>query len=110
LYSGNLSHAQDMYRRAGHQQTLTLALHRGLQSMADSNVVHFDLKGDNVFLDALLPGSGVKDLLDAPTERLPFRVVVGDFGEACILASPDEQQYRYLGPTCSLPASLHCST
>lgn len=47
----------------------------------ESNVVHFDLKCSNVLLDPL-PGVGESHFWSPPTEELPFRVVLADFGEA----------------------------
>ena len=45
------------------------------------NVVHFDLKCSNVLLDPL-PGVDESHFWSPPTEELPFRVVLADFGEA----------------------------
>eukprot|EP00803_Ostreobium_quekettii_P011561 evm.model.scf_130EXC.3 EVM.evm.TU.scf_130EXC.3 scf_130EXC:70133-76671(-) len=46
----------------------------------ENNVVHFDLKCSNVLLDPL-PGIE-SHFWSPPTEELPFRVVLADFGEA----------------------------
>ncbi len=60
-----------------------------MQALAVENVVHFDLKCDNVLLE---PAEGTpqgefwRPLSEAP----PFRVVLGDFGESCMYGCADD--------------------
>lgn len=50
-------------------------------SLQAGNVVHFDLKPQNIYLEPL-PGVSDSDFWNPPTDEPPFRVVVGDFGES----------------------------
>jgi serine/threonine protein kinase len=55
---------------------------RPLQGLAARNIVHYDLKCDNVLLDPL-PGSAADANFWAPGAAAPpFRVVLADFGES----------------------------
>ena len=49
--------------------------------LLDGNVVHFDLKAGNVFLDPK-PGVSEAEFWMPQTEEPPFTVVIGDFGES----------------------------
>lgn len=53
-----------------------------VQGVHAANVVHFDLKCDNVLL-APLPGRSSADVWqpDAAAKKAAFRVVLADFGE-----------------------------
>lgn len=55
--------------------------------LLDSGVVHFDLKCDNVLLEPLpeLKSDSVGFWAPQSTTRLPFRVVLADFGESKLL-------------------------
>jgi hypothetical protein len=52
--------------------------------LLDAGVVHFDLKCDNVLLEAL-PGGG--EFWAPRTPRPPFRVVLADFGESKLFSA-----------------------
>jgi hypothetical protein len=52
-----------------------------LQTLLNANVVHFDLKCDNVLLDPA-PAASAEDFWRPPSAHLPFRVVLADFGES----------------------------
>lgn len=56
-----------------------------LQALREKNVVHFDIKGDNVLLEAL-PGVSEHEFWAPSSSRLPFRVVFADFGESTVFA------------------------
>ena len=45
------------------------------------NVVHFDLKPQNIYLESL-PGTTDTEFWAPPTETPTFRIVIGDFGES----------------------------
>jgi serine/threonine protein kinase len=51
------------------------------QALHEANVVHFDIKCDNVQLDPL-PGTSHADIAAPPTAEPTFRVVLVDFGES----------------------------
>lgn len=53
----------------------------GVQVMRAANVVHFDIKGDNILLEAEA-GCSEEDFWAPPTSDPPFRVVLADFGES----------------------------
>lgn len=53
--------------------------------MRAANVVHFDIKGDNVLLDAL-PGLSEQEFWTPATTKLPFKVVFADFGESVVFS------------------------
>ena len=68
------------------------------QVLSDENVVHFDLKCDNILLEAL-PLDGKDEMSKASTdealmrplsEEPPFRVILADFGESRMYGSPDD--------------------
>ena len=52
-----------------------------LQEVAEQDVVHFDLKCDNVFLEAL-PGVQEQSFWSPVSEAPPFMVILGDFGDS----------------------------
>ena len=52
------------------------------QALHAANVVHFDLKCDNIQLEPL-SGASSADVAAPPSEQPPFRVVLIDFGESC---------------------------
>lgn len=54
----------------------------GMQVLLNGNVVHFDLKLGNVFLEPKSERVSDSDFWCPPTEELPFNVVIGDFGES----------------------------
>jgi serine/threonine protein kinase len=56
--------------------------------MRAANVVHFDLKGDNILLEPL-PGCSEDDFWAPTSSRLPFNVVLADFGESKIFSALD---------------------
>jgi hypothetical protein len=51
------------------------------QALMEANVLHFDLKCDNVLLE-LLPGVADADFWAPSNAAPPFRVVLADFGES----------------------------
>ena len=53
-----------------------------LQALSEQEVVHFDLKCDNVLLD-MLPGASIEDFWQPATDQPAFRVVLADFGDSC---------------------------
>lgn len=55
------------------------------------NVVHFDLKPQNIYLEPL-PGTSDADFWAPPTETPTFRIVIGDFGESKMFP-PDSSSY-----------------
>ncbi|KAK9811788.1 hypothetical protein WJX72_010021 [[Myrmecia] bisecta] len=77
----------------GPQLRLYLALFAqvlaAVQVLGLANVVHFDLKCDNILLEAL-PGCSEEDFWSPPSaDALPFRVVLADFGESRMFTSAD---------------------
>ena len=56
--------------------------HADLQAVADQEVVHFDLKCDNILLEAL-PGVSEEQFWAPTIDTPPFRVVLADFGDSC---------------------------
>lgn len=58
----------------------------GMQVLAAANVVHFDLKCDNILLEAAVGASEAEFWLPA-SARPPFRVVLADFGESRMYSS-----------------------
>jgi hypothetical protein len=60
------------------------------QVLADQNIVHYDIKGDNVFLEASTPRATLDDLLNAPSEEPPFVAVLADFGETRMFRSTED--------------------
>ena len=52
------------------------------QALSEQEVVHFDLKCDNVLLD-MLPGASIEDFWRPTTDQPAFRVVLADFGDSC---------------------------
>ena len=59
------------------------------QALAQDNVVHFDLKCDNVLLEPLT-GASDAEFWRPGSSRPPFRVVLADFGESRMYASADD--------------------
>lgn len=53
-----------------------------LQAVADEDVVHFDLKCDNILLEAL-PGVPEQQFWAPTSSRPPFKLVLADFGDSC---------------------------
>ena len=51
------------------------------QVLHDANVVHFDVKCDNIQLDPL-PGASAADIAAPPNATPLFKVVLVDFGES----------------------------
>ena len=68
------------------------------QVLSDENVVHFDLKCDNILLDVLpldskdetSKASTDEALLRPLSEEPPFGVILADFGESRMYGSPDD--------------------
>ena len=58
----------------------------GWQVLATANVVHFDLKCDNVLLEAAA-GASEAEFWRPASARPPFRVVLADFGESRMYSS-----------------------
>jgi len=56
--------------------------------MRAANVVHFDLKGDNILLEQL-PGCSEEDFWAPMSSRPPFNVVLADFGESKVFSALD---------------------
>lgn len=56
--------------------------------LARDNVVHFDLKSDNVLLERA-PGASEDEFWRPSAARPPFRVVLADFGESRMYTSAD---------------------
>ena len=52
-----------------------------MQAVSEQGVVHFDLKCDNIFLQAR-PGITEQDFWSPPSEEPQFEVVLGDFGDS----------------------------
>lgn len=52
------------------------------QELAMEQVVHFDLKCDNVLLEPL-PGVEEAAFWAPASDQLPFQVVLADFGDSC---------------------------
>ena len=52
------------------------------QAVAEQEVVHFDLKCDNILLEAL-PGTSQQEFWAPSTDRPPFKLVLADFGDSC---------------------------
>ena len=61
-------------------------------AMAERGVVHYDLKCDNVLLAPLDPAAPWESLWDL--DRLPFRVVLADFGESRLFRPGDDPATR----------------
>lgn len=66
-----------------------------LATLQAGNVVHFDLKPQNIYLEPL-PGTRDADFWMPPTEAPTFRVVIGDFGESKMF--PPESSSHTLRP------------
>lgn len=60
----------------------------GVEVLAQDNVVHFDLKCDNVLLEPVA-GAAEDEFWRPGSARPPFRVVLADFGESRMYASAD---------------------
>ena len=58
----------------------------GVQVLALDNVVHFDLKCDNVLLEPVA-GASDADFWRPGSARPPFHIVLADFGESRMYAS-----------------------
>ena len=54
-----------------------------LKEIRSQNVVHFDIKSDNILLEPL-PGVSEADFWSPPGCSLPFRIVFADFGESVV--------------------------
>lgn len=52
-----------------------------VQSIMEANILHFDLKCDNVLLEPL-PGVAEAEFWAPQEAEPPFRVVLADFGES----------------------------
>ena len=71
-----------------------LQVAEAVQTIHEDDVVHFDLKCSNIFLEAL-PGFAKGDnFWVAQIDEPPFRVVVGDFGEAMLMGDEYEPTLR----------------
>ena len=54
----------------------------GLQEVLKEDVVHFDLKCDNILLE-MLPGVREEEFWYPSTDQPEFKVVLADFGDSC---------------------------
>ncbi|KAL3131548.1 hypothetical protein ABBQ38_007850 [Trebouxia sp. C0009 RCD-2024] len=61
-----------------------------LKAVADQDVVHFDLKCDNILLEAL-PGISEEQFWQPTTDTPPFKVVLADFGDSCDFSLSDQK-------------------
>ena len=59
-----------------------------VQEMRAANMVHFDLRGDNILLEQL-PGCSEEEFWAPLTSRPPFNVVLADFGESKMFSALD---------------------
>lgn len=69
---------------------------QAVRQLHAQGVAHFDLKGDNVLLEAA-PGCGEDSFWRPGDPRPPFRVVLADFGESCLLPHRDALTVRNRG-------------
>lgn len=61
-----------------------------LQAVANQDVVHFDLKCDNILLEAS-PGVSEEQFWQPTTNMPPFKVVLADFGDSCDFSLSDQK-------------------
>lgn len=64
-----------------HEETLCLQIVDSVVKLHAQNVVHFDLKLQNIYLDPY-PGTDEAELWAPSTPQPAFRVVIGDFGQS----------------------------
>lgn len=60
------------------------------QVLSEEQVVHFDLKCDNVLLEPL-PGVDEQAFWAPPSADLPFLIVLADFGDSCDFSHSDSK-------------------
>ena len=75
-----------------------------LQALSEEDVVHFDLKCDNVLLE-MLPHASEEEFWNPSTEQPAFKVVLADFGDSCDFSQSDQKfttRYNY----CAVHASF----
>ena len=70
-----------------HAYTMTSHL---LQGLSEEQVVHFDLKCDNVLLEPL-PGVDEEAFWAPTSDELPFQIVLADFGDSCDFSHSDSK-------------------
>ena len=62
-----------------------------VQDLRAANVVHFDIKAENILLEPL-PGCSEQEFWRPSSDRLPFKVILADFGESRMFASMDDDR------------------
>ena len=59
--------------------TMVSPSHCTMQALASRNLVHFDIKGENVLLESLT-GAEEDTVWSCPPDQPPFKCVLADFG------------------------------
>jgi len=67
-----------------------LQMCEALAALHSQGVVHFDLKGDNFFVDPHEVGASKESLVKVKGHEPNFEVCLGDFGEAMVFSSADD--------------------
>ena len=62
----------------------------GLQDLHQEEVVHFDLKCDNILMEPKV-GVAEQELFQPSTSKLPWMLALADFGESCDFKQSDNK-------------------
>ena len=71
------------------------------QAVAEQDVVHFDLKCDNILLEAM-PGVPDKEFWTPTADVPPFKVVLADFGDSCDFSLSEDKFTTRQADLCSV--------